>query len=584
MKRLFKAFVLNTSIGTKILFYYLAVFIITTIASVLLYHQVMVGIVNREVGQVSIQTLQSVGDNINALIDNIEKYSQIFMFGNDVQNALRDPTDKYNNDTRINNTITEQLSENPLISSVYIYGNNGDEFAAYDDREKELGITGISDAGWYRKVQELKGEYVVSVNAGNIYSEKGNKGNYISVIREIRNPDTISPLGVIVVNISQDAFQNTYDDIVNNYNTKIAILDEKNQVIVNTASGMNFDLAGFAQKSQDKQNYWMTQEIGGVEYMVSYFKINDDGWKIISVTPFKELSKGNDTFRLITVLVLILNCFLVSLGAVFISRLIVVPIRRLLLSMKSVSKGEFKSVEQMVAGDEIGQLQDGYNAMIDHVKRLIDEILEEQKRKRQMELEVLQAQIKPHFLYNTFDSISSLALAGKSAEVYKLMNALGNYYRMSLSNGKEVISIGDELDVVKNYLKILKYRYEDMFTVEYIIDNRVSGYQILKLILQPFVENAIYHGIRPKEAPGKITVAATLEEHAVMLEVADDGVGMTREELDRLLDTRPSDEKKSFGIRGTIERLRMFYGKENIVLIESQVGKGTHVTVHIPIE
>mgnify|MGYP000161836966 FL=1 len=164
------------------------------------------------------------------------------------------------------------------------------------------------------------------------------------------------------------------------------------------------------------------------------------------------------------------------------------------------------------------------------------------------------------------------------------MKALGNYYRTSLSKGKEVITVGEEVDVVMNYLKIQKYRYEDMFSVEYDIDEEAKNYKILKLTLQPFVENALYHGIRPKGSSGNIFIAVKYHVDHVLLQVSDDGVGMSEEEIAEIIDCKVAAQNSSFGICGTIERLRIFYGVEDIVAIESRKGYGTKVSIKIPLQ
>ena len=250
------------------------------------------------------------------------------------------------------------------------------------------------------------------------------------------------------------------------------------------------------------------QKVGNKDYLLSYLNIPKYDWKIISMMPFNELSKESSIFSVIAFIVIALNSLLVFIGSVFIARMITTPIKKLIKSMKNVEKGEFKKVDITAGNDEIGKLRDGYNIMISEIQILINKVVEDQKIKRKAELDVLQAQIKPHFLYNTFDAISSLALMGRNDEVYKVMKALGSYYRISLSKGSEVITIGEEIEVVKNYLTIQQVRYGDIFTVSYDIDEVAKKFNILKLILQPIVENAIYHGIKPKGEKGNINISA----------------------------------------------------------------------------
>jgi two-component system sensor histidine kinase YesM len=221
--------------------------------------------------------------------------------------------------------------------------------------------------------------------------------------------------------------------------------------------------------------------------------------------------------------------------------------------------------------------------MISEIEKLISRVVEEQRIKRQVELNVLQAQIKPHFLYNTLDTMGYLAISGKSDEVYEAIEALGSYYRTSLSKGSEVISLREEIEIVKNYLTIQKLRYGDIFNVNYEIDERVYEYKILKLVLQPLVENALYHGIKPKGEMGHITVTTKVEDELIRITVTDDGIGMENEELAKIMDGKLDNNNSSFGLRGTIERLKIFYGISDVYSIESQKRYGTRVTLKIPI-
>ena len=222
---------------------------------------------------------------------------------------------------------------------------------------------------------------------------------------------------------------------------------------------------------------------------------------------------------------------------------------------------------------------DGYNVMVNEINELFDKVVEEQEAIRKSELQLLQSQIKPHFLYNTFDAISSLALMNKNKEVYEAILALGSLYRTNLNSGNEIIEIQEEIEAVKNYIKILKIRYDDIFDANIDVDERTLKMQIPKLTLQPIVENALYHGLKPKGGHGIIDVSVKLEGPDVVIKVRDDGVGMSRETVQKIM-----EKSGSFGIRGTVERLRIFYMRENIMEIKSEPGKGTTVILRVPAE
>jgi len=315
---------------------------------------------------------------------------------------------------------------------------------------------------------------------------------------------------------------------------------------------------------------------------MSYLKIKYN-WKIISIAPFSEMSRESAVFSFIAFIVIILNSVLLFIGSIFISRLITNPVKKLLHAMKGIENNEFGTVDLKMGSSEFKKLQDGYNRMVTEIQKLIKRIMEEQKIKRKAELDVLQAQIKPHFLYNTFDAISYLALEGRSEKVYTIMKALGSYYRTSLNKGSEVITLKEEVEVVRNYLTIQKIRYNDIFTDSYDIETEIEDIKILKLVLQPLAENALYHGIKPSGEPGHIGITAKREGEFIKIAVKDNGVGMSEEAVKNIFSGIKSEET-SFGLKGTIERLRIFYGIENVLSIKSAPGCGTEVILTIPAE
>ena len=261
-----------------------------------------------------------------------------------------------------------------------------------------------------------------------------------------------------------------------------------------------------------------------------------------------------------------------------VSLLISKPIQKLAKSMIAVKEGKFKEVTVRTGNDEIGELKGIYNLMIREIQALIENIVSEQKMKRKMELEVLQSQIKPHFLYNSFDAVYSLVLSGDTASVRTIVKALSKFYKSFLNNKNEVITIGEELQMVENYLTIQKIRFKDRFEVKVDINGETLGYPIPRLVLQPLVENAINHGIRHMHDKGLLEIRSIQEQGFVRLVVSDNGAGMDEEQLSLVME----GQSKGVGLRTTIERLKMFYNNDDIIEILSDKGFGTTITINIP--
>lgn len=577
---------MNLSISAKIVAYYLILLAISIWISAVLYSRVNSAIALGPISNISFQLLHTVSTSTNTVIGNVAEFSKLIVSNDEIQDSLRNTLTNYSfaYQHQADVAVDRLVGGSSYASSIHIFDLRGHKYSAEKGIARTVKITNITQAPWYNEVMKKKGSYILAYNAGGIFNPVSFEGSFISLIRVINDLHTQTPLGILVLNIPEAVLEKSCYDMTNNPDAEILLMDGQDNILIDSDNTSGFDLTKFIydnEKLNKKYTLWKSDQ---TEYMVSYLRIDETGWKVASIIPYRELSKESGFIGLVTFLLVAVNSLLLFVGSIFISRTITVPIKKFCEAMKGIEKGEFKKVQLKAGKDEIGRLRDGYNTMVEEIQKLIYRIVEEQKLKRKTELEVLQAQIKPHFLYNTFDSISSLALSGKNQDVYNIMKALGNYYRTSLSKGKELITIGEELDVVSNYLKIQKYRYEDMFSVEYDIDEEVKKYKILKLVLQPFVENALYHGIRPMQKSGSIYIGAKYHEDSIQLIIADNGMGMTGEDVQKLTSGKTAREKNSFGIWGTIERLKILYGIEEIVTIESSPGNGTRVIIKIPAE
>lgn len=255
--------------------------------------------------------------------------------------------------------------------------------------------------------------------------------------------------------------------------------------------------------------------------------------------------------------------------------------------MKKAEEGDLSVRFNSKYNDEIGQLGKSFNTMIKEISNLVDMVYMEQKCKREAELKTLQAQIKPHFLYNTLYTIQWMAGEHGAQDVVHIVGALANLFRIGLSKGKEMISVQEELEHVRSYLIIQKARYEDKLMYEINYEEDVLHHRVLKLILQPLVENAIYHGINAKRGGGTIRITARLDKGKLHFCVADDGIGMTPAKLIELrnsLENNHSESAKTgFGISNVNERIRLSYGLEYGLIYTSVYQEGTKVEVWHPI-
>ncbi|MCR5626826.1 MAG: histidine kinase [Lachnospiraceae bacterium] len=288
------------------------------------------------------------------------------------------------------------------------------------------------------------------------------------------------------------------------------------------------------------------------------------------------------------VVISVIMLSLSALLAFFITRSITKPIKNLCEVTRMVGKGDFEvRAYNDDTGVEITELSNSFNSMIERIGGLVDNIKAEQINSRNLELRLLQAQINPHFLYNTLDNIVWLAEDDRKEDVAAIVTALSQFFRTTLSGGRDFIRIKEEIDHVEAYLQIQKFRYRDILSYEINIHESFYDFEIIKMALQPVVENALYHGIKYKRGMGVIKIGAYAKEPNIVISVEDDGIGMNEAELEALLrivngKERPKDNNKGFGMANVAERLRLNYGENYGISIESEYGEGTKVEILIP--
>jgi two-component system, sensor histidine kinase YesM len=276
------------------------------------------------------------------------------------------------------------------------------------------------------------------------------------------------------------------------------------------------------------------------------------------------------------------------LAAWGISRSIYIPIKRLHDATATITKNDLQALVTHDNVDEITEMGMSFNIMIGRIRELLDAKVKEQENLKKAELRALQAQINPHFLYNTLDTIIWMTESQKTEEVIEIVRALSSFFRISLSKGRDWITIGEEVERTRSYLTIQKMRYRDILDYRIEVDGAVAGNTVLKLILQPLVENAIYHGIKNKREGGAVVVRAEQRnENEILLQVEDNGIGFMPEKLARLRAELADDSgeirlESGFGIGNVNQRIRLYYGKQYGVSITSERHTGTCVSIVIP--
>lgn len=309
------------------------------------------------------------------------------------------------------------------------------------------------------------------------------------------------------------------------------------------------------------------------------------GWKLLSVTPEKGLSLNNLKMRLFLVFVFAAFLLVLILTNTFISSRITIPIQKLEKSVNAIEAGELDTDVYMGGSYEIRHLGRSIGEMAKRIKTLMEDIVAEHESKRRSEFDTLQSQINPHFLYNTLDIIVWMIENEQKQEAVKVVTALARFFRISLSKGKSIITVKDELEHVRSYLTIQQMRFKNKFVYQIEAGEDVMQLVSLKLMLQPLVENAIYHGMEFMDGDGEICVKAYRKEEELWFDIRDNGLGMTEEKVAGLLGENNNDSSRrgsGIGVKNVNERIKLYFGDGYGLSIQSEPDEGTVVTIRLP--
>ena len=326
------------------------------------------------------------------------------------------------------------------------------------------------------------------------------------------------------------------------------------------------------------------ENLRGKNITLNVRTIGYTGWKLVGVTPSAALGVDGIKFRFFVLFVADLFLFLLAMINAFISDKISNPIKRLDGSVREIESGNL-DVEIVPSGSyEVEHLGKSIKNMLGRIKVLMSDLVAEHNAKRKSEFDTLQSQINPHFLYNTLDIIVWMIENENSDKAVNIVTALAKFFRISLSKGKNIITVKDEVEHVRNYLMIQNMRFKNRFEYSIEVDKKVLSYSSLKLMLQPLVENAIYHGMEFMDGDGEIDVKVFKEDDSLYFTITDNGLGMSEDMVETLLskDFVPSKKGSGIGVKNVNERIKLYFGSEYGLKVESEPDEGTKITIHLP--
>lgn len=410
----------------------------------------------------------------------------------------------------------------------------------------------------------------------------------VSVFKLIGNNQSKAN-GVLLFNLRNDFFEKVLNKSLigeQGYITLISPDGYMNSKNVTEEYSLDAKNLAYLRGLEEKSKKFQFQNIDGKKMMVVYDTIGINKWKVAAIFPVDEILKKANYIKYVTIVVIITLTGIAILLANFFARYISNPVSSLVNQTKLISENHLEMKYDHRGPQEIQFLNIAIEDLMVRVNDLLNQIRLEQEEKRQLEFAILHAQINPHFLYNTLYSIKGLCDMGLNKDASSMVTALSNFFRISISQGQEIITINEEITHIKNYLYIQEMRYGDDFSYEIEIAETILTYKIIKLTLQPLIENAIYHGVKQTRGKGKITIKGYESGENICLEVIDNGTGMSIEKLHavrkELYEKRSGQPTIGIGLRSVHERLQMHFGEPYGLVLESQENIGTKCLVVFP--
>lgn len=445
----------------------------------------------------------------------------------------------------------------------------------------------ISQLAWYKEAVENKDSICLS-SAHVQHVISGERPWVITLSRYIPDQTGDKEGGVLFVDLNYSAIRKLCDDSSVGKKGYIFILDKEGNIVYHPQQQQLYNelQTENIDEVMNCTSDYLEMEKGDSKKLYTVSRSAKTGWTVVSCSYTSELLKRSNQAQELYMLMAVILVAVALIISSIVSKTITRPILKLQSSMALIQEGDFQAGNVEVdSRNEIGSLTETFNVMTQKIQELMVQIIEEQQAKRKSELKALQSQINPHFLYNTLDSIIWMAEEGKNEEVVVMTASLAKLFRQIISNEEEEISIFQEVEYCRNYLIIQKMRYKDKLEFEIDLDPDIKGEKIIKLVLQPLIENAIYHGLKYKESKGMLILKGYGLGDDIIFEIKDNGVGMDQDTMEHIFERHKVNYRSNgVGVYNVERRIRLSYGQEYGISYKSKLGEGTVATMRIPKE
>lgn len=490
----------------------------------------------------------------------------------------------------INNQITLLYDNNKdNVDNIALFSQSGDMVEAVPAARLKNDLDVTKEEWFINALEKTENQHFSYPHVQYIFDNNENLYRWvISLSRAVELTEgTSTTQGVLLVDLSYSSLEHLFDGVTTGKGGYVYLISNDGEILYHPKIQL-IDSGRMQENNKAAAGYKdgnHREEFNGANRIITVKSIGYTGWKIIGVTPENVVSLNSIKTRLFIVFIITLILFILALINSYISSRITNPIKELEKSVGILEEGDLETPISIGGSYEIQHLGNSIKNMAKQIRVLMDDIVAEHEAKRKQEFDTLQSQINPHFLYNTLDIIVWMIENEQKTEAVKAVTALARFFRISLSKGKSIITVGDELEHVRNYLMIQHMRFKNKFSYEIHAEKDCLELTSLKLVLQPLVENAIYHGMEFMDGDGEIVLDIWRKETDLYLSVKDNGLGMTKEQVASLFTDQvhvTSKKGSGIGVKNVNERIKLYFGEKYGLTIDSEPDEGTTITICLP--
>jgi len=587
----------NYSIRKKLIILFLLISILPFIGLGLLIGLTVEKILGEQATTNTFQLIEQVNTTFESYITNVQNVSYLISLDSEITSFFHqkgESNQKSEEEYSIRQKMQGFTSLYPEIAGIFVINNEGqyisNELYAKDN-------TDLTKEEWYKEAVRNKGIFKIIGKPKNrhIVSQINYKDDeVVTVVRAILDRETQEVIGVILIDLKIRVLGEAMNNVRLGLSGYLMLVDENGDELFSTRMNKKDRRISIpnAVLTSEEAGYYQ-KKVNNEKMGFIFQRTPFTNWTTVGVFYVEESVAEVKEIKIYLMSFVFFLCLIGIIAAYYFSHSISNPIVRLMSLMKKVEDGNMNIRYKGKRRDEIGKLGKTFNHMVYKINKLMKLTEVQEKQKREAELRSLQAHIKPHFLYNTLDTINWMARKHGAEDVAKVVSSLSSLFRIGLSKGKDIILLKEEIKHIESYLTIQKARYQDKLNYRIVVDPTLQDLKILKLVLQPIVENAIYHGIKERRGPGYIDIMVEEREHFLCLTVTDDGKGIPEEKLTLLNNELKTlaiinDNKESvsfgYGMMNVQARIKLTYGDIYGIVIESQPDKGTKVTIKLPIQ